>query len=256
MILRGRTIDPVRGCGSETEDDTTMCGIAGFVGRRPPDRSAIEDTLAMMRQRGPDGLGYFEGALQDARVVLLHSRLAIIDPDPRSNQPFVDDGVVLTFNGEIYNYLEVREELKARGHAFVTDSDTEVIVHAYREWGERLVDHLEGMWAFAIFDPVKQQLLLGRDPFGEKPLYTMQTEDGLYFGSEIKFIKELSGRSPSIDHRKVHRFSPTAIGTCSNSRHRFSMMSFPCPPHQPPCWTAGTARRRPATGSRASRPSK
>jgi len=160
----------------------------------------------MMRQRGPDGLGYFEGALQDTRVVLLHSRLAIIDPDPRSNQPFIDDGIVLTFNGEIYNYVEVREQLKARGHSFTTTSDTEVIVHAYRAWGDRLVDHLEGMFAFAIFDQQKQQLLLGRDPFGEKPLYTMETPDGLYFGSEIKFIKELSGRSPGIDHRKVHRF--------------------------------------------------
>ena len=183
-----------------------MCGIAGFIGSVPPDRSAVEDTLAMMRHRGPDGLGYFEGSLPGSQVLLLHSRLAIIDPNVRSNQPFVDDGLVLTFNGEIYNYLEVRETLKRRGHVFHTNSDTEVVVRAYREWGETLVDHLEGMWAFAIFDPSAGKLVLSRDPFGEKPLYTMRTPEGLYFGSEIKFIKELSRRTPQISHEKVRRF--------------------------------------------------
>ena len=184
-----------------------MCGIAGFVGTAPPDRTAVEDTLAMMRQRGPDGLGFIEETIgQNRTLLLLHSRLAIIDPGKRSNQPFIDEGIVLAFNGEIYNYVEIRETLRAKGHPFRTGSDTEVIVRAYLEWGDRLVDHLEGMWAFAIFDSRSGALLLSRDPFGEKPLYTMRTPDGLFFGSEIKFIKELSGRQLRIDHDKVHRF--------------------------------------------------
>ena len=183
-----------------------MCGIAGFIGTAPPDRTAVEDTLAMMRQRGPDGLGFFEDRVGEQSLLLLHSRLAIIDPGSRSNQPFIADGVVLAFNGEIYNYVEVRQTLIAAGHRFRTDSDTEVIVRAYLEWGAGLVDRLEGMWAFAIFDSRTGDLLLSRDPFGEKPLYTMKTPDGLYFGSEIKFIKELSGRPLQIDHAKVHRF--------------------------------------------------
>lgn len=183
-----------------------MCGIAGFIGTSPPGRSDAEDTLAMMRQRGPDGLGLFQDNFGENRVMLLHSRLAIIDLQSRSNQPFIDDGCVLIFNGEIYNYVEVRDELKTLGQPFRTHSDTEVILRAYREWGEDLVDRLQGMWAFALYDSRAGKLILSRDPFGEKPLYFMETPDGLYFGSEIKFIKQLSGRTPRIRHEKVRRF--------------------------------------------------
>ncbi len=160
----------------------------------------------MMRQRGPDGLGLFEDSFNGVNVMLLHSRLAIIDLKSRSNQPFIDDGCVLIFNGEIYNYVEVRAELKQLGQTFRTDSDTEVILRAYRQWGEGMVDRLQGMWAFALLDSREGKLILSRDPFGEKPLYYLETPDGLFFGSEIKFIKELSARTPGINHEKVRRF--------------------------------------------------
>ncbi len=183
-----------------------MCGIAGFLGLQPPDEGRVKQTLSLMRQRGPDGLGRFENSLGENRLLLLHSRLAIIDLNTRSDQPFVSDHCALIFNGEIYNYLELADILKQKGHQFTTDSDTEVIIKAYLEWGEDLVDHLQGMWALALFDSRRQKLILSRDPFGEKPLYTWETKDGLYFGSEVKFIKALSGDFPAINHDKVRRY--------------------------------------------------
>lgn len=183
-----------------------MCGIAGFLGRSTPEPDRIDACLEIMKIRGPDGLGRYDGRLGENRLLLLHSRLAIIDLDHRSDQPMESDDCVVVFNGEIYNYLEVREELQERGHRFRTEGDTEVIVKAYREWGDAFVDRLEGMWAVALFDVQEQRLVFSRDPFGEKPLYTMTTRDGLYFASEVKFLRILSGRTPSIDHERVRNF--------------------------------------------------
>lgn len=183
-----------------------MCGIAGFFGPKERDQASMNATLAEMRVRGPDGLGVFEDRLGDDAVQLLHSRLAIIDLAERANQPLVDDHCALVFNGEIYNYVELRERLMRRGHVFKTQGDGEVILKGYQEWGEDVVQRLEGMWAFALFDKKQGRLMLSRDPFGEKPLYMMRTPEGLYFGSEIKFIRALSGRSPRVNHEKVRRF--------------------------------------------------
>ena len=139
-----------------------------------------------MRNRGPDAHGVFRGTLGENNVTLLATRLAIIDLDPRSNQPFEHDDCVIAYNGETYNYLEIRAELETAGHRFRTDSDTEVIVQAYRRHGDDFVDRLEGMWAFALFDRRDGKLVLSRDRFGEKPLYYMRVGGTLYLASEVK----------------------------------------------------------------------
>ena len=174
-----------------------MCGIAGYFGKKPIAGKVISNTLHLMRRRGPDG--------QDVKIIevddnhnclFLHSRLSIIDLDSRSNQPFYYNGKELIFNGEIYNYKEIKNELIKLGHLFITESDTEVLIHALDEWSERAFEKLEGMWALALYDRKSKTLLLSRDRFGEKPLYIYRPEqDEIYFGSEIKFISEMAQKA-------------------------------------------------------------
>ena len=139
-------------------------------------------------------------------VTLIHRRLAIIDLDRRSDQPFRFDGSALAFNGEIYNYIELRNALIALGHQFCTSGDTEVLAHALREWGAAALDRLEGMWAFAWYDERRSELLLSRDRFGEKPLYLLRRDQGIYFSSEVKGLATLSGAAPAINIDHVRRY--------------------------------------------------
>ena len=166
-----------------------MCGIAGIVVLRDDVASPSIDQLAMMagslRHRGPDEAG----AYLDDRAGLSHARLSIIDlttgQQPLSNE---DGTLWIAFNGEIFNYIELREELEALGHRFRTRSDTEVIVHAYEAWGERAFDRFNGQWAVALWNNKDRIFVLARDPFGVRPLYTCEHEGHLYFGSEVKAI--------------------------------------------------------------------
>ena len=142
-----------------------MCGIAGYLtqsGHRP-DRALIESMCHQIRHRGPDGYGYF----CDDTAALGHRRLSIIDVEggkqPLGNE---DGSIQIVFNGEIYNFQELHDDLVKRGHQFATRSDTEVLVHLYEEAGEKLPDYLNGMFAFAIWDQRKRQLFLARDRFG------------------------------------------------------------------------------------------
>lgn len=183
-----------------------MCGIAGYIGTRPPDAAARSACLAAMAHRGPDGSGAWEGKSGDHCAVLLHTRLAIIDLDPRADQPFAADGCQLVYNGELYNYIELREILESKGHSFRTDSDTEVVLRAYLEWGEGAFDRFEGMWTLAIFDERRGDLLLSRDRFGEKPLYLLDAPGGMYFASEIKALRALCGVELTVSEEKTHRF--------------------------------------------------
>jgi asparagine synthase (glutamine-hydrolysing) len=180
-----------------------MCGIAGFWGTRPPDTEAVQRTLELMKRRGPDHQQAWSAPAAGGRTVcLLHSRLSIIDLASRANQPFTIGDTTLVFNGEIYNYVELRQRLAERGVVTRTDSDTEVLLLCYREFGEDCLQYFEGMWSFAIHDARRQTLFLARDRFGEKPLYTLRSDDGIYFGSEIKFIAALSRQSlrPNMTH--------------------------------------------------------
>ncbi|WP_055587674.1 asparagine synthase (glutamine-hydrolyzing) [Peterkaempfera griseoplana] len=167
-----------------------MCGIAGWVSYRRDlrqERATAEAMTATMACRGPDA----EGLWLDSRAAMGHRRLAIIDL-PGGGQPMTErtaDGeVVLVYSGEVYNYVELRDELRRRGHRFRTDSDTEVVLRGYLEWGDRLPERLNGMYAFAVWDTRTEQLVLIRDRMGVKPLYYFPTADGVLFGSEPKAI--------------------------------------------------------------------
>ena len=159
-----------------------MCGIVGLVTKKEK-----ENTIRLMndriKHRGPDGAGYFI----DGDVALGHRRLSIIDLSTGDQPMFNEDGSVVTvYNGEIYNYQELKEELVALGHDFKTKSDTEVLVHGYEEWHTDLPKHLRGMFAFAIYDKNKNEVFLARDNFGIKPLYFAKMNDTFMFASEIK----------------------------------------------------------------------
>jgi asparagine synthase (glutamine-hydrolysing) len=184
-----------------------MCGIAGHVGPTRVEPNRVERALSLMRHRGPDNLAHkhFTTPAGD-QVELLHSRLNIIDLNPRSDQPFHSGSSWLSYNGELYNYLEVRERLAAAGHEFRTRSDTEVLCSALDAEGWEALDTCEGMWAFALYDEGTGTLGLCRDRFGEKPLYLYRDGEDLYFGSEVKFIAALRGRPLPVNHRHVHRF--------------------------------------------------
>jgi asparagine synthase (glutamine-hydrolysing) len=168
-----------------------MCGIAGIINKSgaPVDRGILERMTERARHRGPDGVGYEVSG----NVGLGHRRLAIIDLSDGGSQPMHsgDGRLTITFNGEIYNYLEVREELRSRGHRFLTSSDTEVILAAYAEWGEDCVCEFNGMWAFAIHDRERQVVYCSRDRFGVKPFYFVDNERQFGFASEIKQLLEL-----------------------------------------------------------------
>ncbi len=172
-----------------------MCGIAGILrfDGQPPDRAALEKMRDAIAVRGPDGHGIFI----DGPCGLVHTRLAILDPS-HGAQPMTADGLTVVFNGEIYNHRDLRSELEKLGYKFTTDHcDTEVLLHGYRAWGTELPTHLDGMFAFAIWDAAKRELFLARDRVGKKPLYTLRTPDGYFFASVPAAIPVFDQHSPN-----------------------------------------------------------
>src|SRR5262245_27399099 len=164
-----------------------MCGIAGIINRTPvaPDREILEAMLCRIQHRGPDAVGYWSSG----PVGLAHARLSIIDL-ASGQQPMSDSEghFWITFNGEIFNYVELRNELIAAGHRFSTTSDTEVILHMYAEKGEHCVEYFNGQWAFAIWDSRRKTLFLSRDRLGVRPLFYTETPGSFVFASEIKSL--------------------------------------------------------------------
>jgi len=184
-----------------------MCGIAGYVGTRRLDEAAVVRCVEALRQRGPDDSGVRRFAMSAEReVCLVNRRLRIIDLDERAGQPFEYDGRCITYNGELYNYVELRSELAARGAHFRTQSDTEVLAAVIAHDGRGALDRCEGMWAFAIYDERERTLLLCRDRFGEKPLYLYRDATGLYFASETRVLKTLVGRHLSPNVNQLRRY--------------------------------------------------
>ena len=215
-----------------------MCGILGIYSKDSGfDNSVIAGANKLLRHRGPDDEGFvfinsvpnaftpFSGddSIEEVRnkykniygrdansgnLVLCHRRLSIIDLSPNGHQPMTDDEMKLsiTFNGEIYNYIELKSELEQLGYNFKTKSDTEVILKSYLQWGSDCVNHFNGMWAFALWDGNKSILFLSRDRFGVKPLYYSLSASNFIFSSEIKPIKYLLNNKVDIDEEETNKF--------------------------------------------------
>ncbi|MEK9753570.1 MAG: asparagine synthase (glutamine-hydrolyzing) [Rhodospirillaceae bacterium] len=183
-----------------------MCGIAGLVGREPVNVAAVEAMAERIAHRGPDDAGVWSSA--DGRAAFGHRRLAIIDPTPAGHQPMAspDGSLVITYNGEIYNYVELAKRLEAEGQVFRTGSDTEVLLAVYERWGTAGFRELNGMFAFAIHDGRAGMLVCARDRFGEKPFLYAEGAGFLAFASEYKALLALDGVSSEIDTGRLLSF--------------------------------------------------
>jgi len=179
-----------------------LCGLSGFVAREPVTR--LDDSLDSIRHRGPDASGHWQARIGDRAIGLGHVRLSILDLTDAANQPFrsSDGRCAVVYNGEIYNYAEIRTELSAMGHRFRTHSDTEVLIAAYRHWGIDSLRRFEGMFAFVLVDLDRKRLLMARDPLGIKPIYYARCgvdSTDLLFCSELRGLAALLGRSLEPD---------------------------------------------------------
>ncbi len=218
-----------------------MCGIAGIYNPKGVDVKEVVSLSQTLKHRGPDDEGFFLSnflsdnicrgkdtisALQHLKplseintqqnLALIHRRLSIIDVSKLGHQPFIanDENYVLIFNGEIYNYKEIRQELEQKGYTFISNTDTEVILNAYIEWGKSCVNRFIGMWAFVIYDKQKNSLTLSRDRFGIKPLYFYQQDNYFAFASEIKALLKLKEVDKSISNENLGSY--LAFGTTAN----------------------------------------
>ena len=182
-----------------------MCGIAGFISKdKNLDRKKyIENVVNSIKHRGPDEYGVFD----ENDVCLLNTRLSIIDV-AHGHQPFISDdkNIIVAQNGEIYNFIEIQEELKQEGIRFDTHSDTEVILRAYEYYGTKCFEKFNGMFAISIHDKNKNKLILGRDRLGVKPLYVYQKDDELHFSSEIKSFLSFKYFDKTIDNQSIHNY--------------------------------------------------
>ncbi len=201
-----------------------MCGIAGYVGPEAP--GLLPAMLRVLKHRGPDDTGFYE----EPGVGLGMTRLAIIDlaggRQPMTNE---DDSLWIVFNGEIYNYRELRHDLEAKGHRFRSQSDTEVILHLFEEEGERCVDHLRGMFAFVIWDKRRRRLFLARDRMGKKPLYYWHRGGLFLFASEIKALLCHRAMSRGLDYEAFHHY--LAFGYTPADRSIFAEIAKLPPAH-------------------------
>jgi asparagine synthase (glutamine-hydrolysing) len=186
-----------------------MCGIFGTITENGLDRGAIERVMESMRHRGPDDSGHSRFDLDKRRVLdLVHTRLSIIDLSPEAAQPMSYDGgnLWIAYNGEIFNYKEIRSRLKLKGYSFRTQSDTEVILAAYSEWGGSCVDWFNGDWAFCIYDRPNKKLFLSRDRLGVKPLYYRSVGKNFVFSSEINPLFGMPFVKREWDHDTLGTF--------------------------------------------------
>jgi len=181
-----------------------VCGIAGIIDFDGPDPVQLGSMLEALVPRGPDDAGTY----RDETACLGHRRLAIIDLTPTGREPLAnEDGrLQLVFNGELYEYRAVRRELERRGHRFSSTTDAEVVLHLYEEYGDELVEHIDGMFAFALWDRDRRRLLLARDRMGKKPLYYRVAGRRLVFGSELKALFALAETPRTVDPAAMHAY--------------------------------------------------
>lgn len=195
-----------------------MCGIAGIIGLRAVNAGAVKAMTDLMAHRGPDGEGIWSSP--DQQVCFGHRRLAIIDISDHGAQPMhsPDATLTITYNGEIYNYRELQSELMALGVSFTTESDTEVLLAAYRQWGDACLQKLNGMFAFAIHDSVRKVIFCARDRFGEKPFLFVEKDGFVAFASEYKALLTLQGVEAEIDDERLMRFFVDATSSLDQER--------------------------------------
>ncbi|GMX57713.1 MAG: asparagine synthase (glutamine-hydrolyzing) [Candidatus Yanofskyibacterium parasiticum] len=182
-----------------------MCGIAGILNtdHKSVDKGTLERMIRIMKYRGPDDEGFYT----DEFIGMGQCRLSIIDLSSSGHQPMsnADKSLWIVFNGEIYNYIELRAQLQAKGHKFISNSDTEVIIHAYQEWGHDCLNRFNGMWAFCIWDKRKKEFFCSRDRFGIKPFYYFFQNGKFAFASEIKALLELD-IVPRVNDKLIYDF--------------------------------------------------
>jgi asparagine synthase (glutamine-hydrolysing) len=200
-----------------------MCGIAGYIGPVPLPSERLDACQALMRRRGPDGDDRASFVTPDGRhVSLLHSRLAILDLDPRANQPFRAGDTALVFNGEIYNYSELRDDFQRQGGRLASTGDTEILARLLdRDGVNAALAASEGMYAIAAYNARTGQLTLARDRFGEKPLWLVRRNEAVYFGSEPKFLFALMGEQLPIDRRHLRRYLVNGYKALYKTRSSF-----------------------------------
>lgn len=179
-----------------------MCGIAGSYNGSLLNKNQIADINLLINKRGPDGKGFYNS---NDGCQLIHSRLAIIDLNERASQPFYYQNLVIVFNGELYNYVELRSELKKLGTVFHTESDTEVLAAAWKQWGKSALSLFDGMWAIAIYDKNSKELVVATDPFGEKPLFYLN-DDYFCFASRYDVLPILSGKKLEPDLKQLSNY--------------------------------------------------
>jgi len=207
-----------------------MCGIAGiynFKTNKEVTTQQLESMSEVISYRGPDGFGYF----YDHSLALGHRRLTIIDTNERSNQPMTSSHsqTTICYNGEVYNYVELKESLEEKSVSFRTTSDTEVILELYRHKGIDFLKDLNGMFAFAIWDEEKQELLLARDRLGIKPLFYTLTDDGIVFGSELKSLLQIEGVNKTVNKRLIDSYM--SVGYCPTDETLFQGINKLSPGH-------------------------
>lgn len=184
-----------------------MCGIAGFIDfNNNSSESILKSATDILAHRGPDGSGYAFTQLEDCQIGLGHRRLSIIDLSNAASQPMGYKHFSIVYNGEIYNYEEIKSMLTQQGHQFETHSDTEMILHAWEEWGPAMIDRFIGMFAFVIYDAVKKELNCFRDRAGVKPFYYYWHENLFLFSSELKSFHEHPRFKKSINRSALHQY--------------------------------------------------
>jgi len=184
-----------------------MCGIAGYIGNKFFKKNDISDLLGLMKNRGPNSQKYLKKEIStNNHLNFFFSRLSIIDIKKRSNQPYKFKNLTLVFNGEIYNYKELKILLKKKKYKFFTNSDTEVLIKSIHCWGVAAFKKFEGMWSIVYYDELKDKTFFCRDRFGEKPLHYLIKDKEIYFGSEIKFIEKMINFKLSINYELIRKF--------------------------------------------------
>ncbi|MEI6264166.1 MAG: asparagine synthase (glutamine-hydrolyzing) [Sphingobacteriia bacterium] len=183
-----------------------MCGIAGVVSLNNTKQNivSINSMIDIIKHRGPDGEGVWSN--EESTIIFGHRRLSIIDLSNKAAQPMIIGKYVITYNGEVYNFRELKNQLKEYGITFYSESDTEVILNAYIHWGEKCVDHFNGMWSFVIYDPILNKIFCSRDRFGIKPFYYTILDKQFYFASEIKAFTVLNNWESKLNKNRAYDF--------------------------------------------------